>query len=185
MATLRRRASYLVVAAVAGAIASSVCAPAAALAEPTEWEVKAAFLPRFARYVTWPPAAMPKGDAPFVLCVLGTDPFGAVLDQAAHSQTVDGRRIVVRRIDSAAAADGCQIAFVGSSRSQAAGQLLAALGRRPVLVVTDAGNGRSRGIIHFSILDGRVRFFIDQSEAAQRGLTISSRLLALAVGVRH
>src|SRR4051794_11573567 len=127
---------------------------------------------------------MPKGDAPFVLCVVGTDPFGAALDQAVRSQTVDGRRVAVRRIESAAAADGCHIAFVAGTRSQSARQQLSLLGQKPVLVVTDSANGGARGIIHFSVVGGRVRFFIDQSSAQRRGLTISSRLLALAVGVR-
>ncbi len=184
MAPLTRFISRPVGTAVAVAVALS-CTAAPAFAEPTEWEVKAAFLPRFARYVSWPPAARPRGEAPFVLCVVGTDPFGAALDQAARSQTVDGRRVAVRRMDSAAAADGCHIAFVGGSRSQPAKQLLAALARKPVLAVTDSRNGAARGIIHFSIVDGRVRFYIDQVSAQQRGLSISSRLLALAVGVRH
>jgi hypothetical protein len=177
------RAPGVILAAVAGIIASAV--PAAAFAEPTDWQVKAAFLPRFARYVTWPAAAMPKGDNPFVLCVLGADPFGAAIDEAARSQTIDGRRIAVRRLGSAAGADGCHIAFVEGTRTAPASQLLAALGRKPVLTVTDTASGGGRGMIHFSIVDGRVRFYIDQSSAEQRGLSISSRLLALAVGVRH
>ena len=169
----------------AGAIACSVCAPATASAEPTEWDVKAAFLPRFARYVTWPPGSMTNRNAPFVLCVLGTDPFGAAIDQAARSQAIDGRRIVVRRLASAAGADGCHIAFVGGSRATDSSQLLAALGRKPVLTVTDATSAGARGIIHFSVVDGRVRFYIDELSARQRRLAISSRLLALAIRVRH
>ena len=128
---------------------------------------------------------MPRGDVPFVLCVLGSDPFGAVLDNAARSQTVDGRRIAVRRIASPASVDGCHLAFVTGSRTASTSQLLAALARKPVLTVTNSGNGGSRGIIHFSIVGGRVRFFIDQTSAERRGMSISSRLLALAVGVRH
>jgi len=155
-----------------------------AAAEPTDTAVKAAFLPRFARYVTWPASAMPKGSDPFVLCVIGADPFGGQLDAAARSQTVDGRRIAVRHLDSATGADQCQIAFIGGSRNQPAGQLLSALGHKPVLTVTDSANGAQRGIIHFALVGGRVRFFIDEAAAEQRGLSISSRLLALAVGVR-
>lgn len=151
-------------------------------AEPTDTAVEAAFLPRFARYVTWPVTATPKGSDPFLLCVIGNDPFGGLLDDAARSQLVNGRRIVVRRMDSAAAADSCQIAYVGGSRS---GAILAALGRKPVLTVTDAINGGQRGIIDFVLVDGRVRFSIDQSAADKRGLSISSRLLALAVGVKQ
>src|SRR5581483_8785633 len=106
---------------------------AAAQAEPTDTAVKAAFLPRFARYVTWPASAMPKGGDPFVLCVIGDDPFGGQLEDAARSQLIDGRRISVRRMDSVAGADSCQIAFVGGTHAAA---LLAALGNRPVLTVT-------------------------------------------------
>jgi hypothetical protein len=159
--------------------AAMMLAPAAARAQPTDTAVKAAFLPRFARYVSWPAGAMPKGSDPFVLCVIGSDPFGAALDQAARSQLVDGRRIVVRRLDSAAGADACQIAFLQSA------QTLQALARKPVLTVTDAMNGGPRGIVQFTIVGGRVRFFINQAAAAERGLSISSRLLALAVGVRQ
>jgi hypothetical protein len=154
-------------------------------ADISETAVKAAFLPRFARYVSWPASAMPRGSDPFVLCVIGEDQFGAVLDQAARTQSVDGRRIVVRRLASAAGADNCQIAFVDGTRTQPTGQLLAAFGHRPVLTVTDAGNGGQRGLVHFTVANGRVRFFIDQAGAEQRGLTISSRLLALALGVKQ
>jgi len=153
---------------------------AAAAAEPTDIAVKAAFLPRFARYVSWPASAMPKGSDPFVLCVIGRDPFGAMLDDAARTQLIDGRRIVVRRLETATPAGGCHIAFVASSGNQ-----FPPVVGQAVLTVTDANNGGPRGIINFVIANGRVRFFIDQKSAAQRGLSISSRLLALAVGVRQ
>jgi hypothetical protein len=162
----------------AAAAALTLCAPAAA--QPTDTAVKAAFLPRFAKYVTWPPAAMPRGSDPFVLCVIGSDPFGAMLDEAARSQTVEGRRIVVRRMDSPAQADHCQIAFLGTGR----GPSSAVFAGKPVLTVTDGSRGAQRGIVNFELIGGRVRFFIDQGAAEDRGLGVSSRLLALAVGVR-
>ena len=105
-----------------------------------------------------------------------------MLDGAARSQTVDGHAITVRRMDSVAGADSCQIAFIGGER---AGQVMAAIGRKPILTVTDAASSSDRGIIHFVVAEGRVRFYIDQGMATRRGLAISSRLLALAVGVRQ
>lgn len=162
------------------AAALLLCAPA--VGQPTDTAVKAAFLPRFARYVTWPAAATPKGNDPFVLCVIGGDPFGAMLDDSARSQLIDGHRIVVRRMDSAAGADGCHIAFVDGGRSA---PVLAAMSNKPVLTVTDDTGRGGRGMIDFTIAGGRVRFFIDQSAAEHRGLNISSRLLALALGVRQ
>lgn len=160
------------------AVALTLCTPAAA--QPTDVAVKAAFLPRFARYVTWPAAAMPKGSNPFVLCVIGRDPFGSMLDDAARSQLIDGRGIVVRRLEAAAGADGCQIAFISTGGGSSQRAIT-----KGVLTVTDAANGPFRGIIHFVLSGGKVRFFIDERAATEHGLSVSSRLLALAVGVRQ
>ena len=162
------------------AAAAGLLASAAAHAEVSDVAVKAAFLPRFARYVTWPSPA--RGNGPMTICVIGDDPFGAMLNQAVANQQVDGRGFAVRHLASAAGASGCAIAFVDGSRT---GETLAALGRQPILTVTDSRSGSQRGIIHFTIVDGRVRFFIDNAAAQARGLTISSRLLAIAIAVKQ
>jgi len=81
-------------------------------------------------------------------------------------------------------AAGCQIAFVAGASVQETSRLLLALRDQAILTVTDGRAGPQRGMIHFTIVGSRVRFFIDDAEAAGRGLSISSRLLALAAGVR-
>jgi hypothetical protein len=169
-----RRWTFLV------ALTAALIAPAAARAAVSESAVKAAFIPRFARYVTWPPAARPGGGAPMVICVIGEDPFGDALNRAIAGQQVDGHGFTIKRMASAAGASGCTIGYVAGSHT---GQTLAALGRQPILTVTDSRNSAQRGIIHFAIVNGRVRFFIDTAQAQARGLTVSSRLLALAIGV--
>jgi hypothetical protein len=178
MARARRLVFQLIFLAVLAGTASQ------ALAASSEMAVKAAFLPRFARYVTWPPGVQPSSSAALVLCTVGRDPFGGLLEQSASGQEVDGRRIIVRRLSSATGVRGCHVVFVGGSPEQPAGQLLAAIGRLPILTVTDSANASQRGIVHFAIVSGRVRFFIDEAAAAERRLTISSRLLGLAVAVR-
>jgi hypothetical protein len=157
---------------------------AAARAQPSEDAVKAAFLPRFARYVSWPPPASPAAGAPFQLCVVGRDPFGPMLERAASSELIDGHNVAIRRMASPDRAAGCQLAFVQGATPQDTGRMLLALRSQAVLPVTDARAGPQRGMIHFTIVGGRVRFFIDDAEAAGRGLSISSRLLAVAAGVR-
>lgn len=172
---MRRRASILVAIAL-------MLAPASARAEISDTAVKAAFIPKFARYVTWPPSAPARTNAQILLCIIGDDPFGGMLVQSASGQEVDGRPFAVRHLSSAAGASDCAIAFVDGANS---GQTLAALGRQPVLTVTDSRSSTQHGIIHFAIVDGRVRFYIDNAQALARGLTISSRLLALAIGVNQ
>jgi hypothetical protein len=80
--------------------------------------------------------------------------------------------------------NGCHIAFVSGATDAATAQMVEGLKRHPILTVTDAHGGRARGMIHFAVVGGRVRFSIDQGSAGARGLTISSRLLALAVEVK-
>jgi uncharacterized protein DUF4154 len=174
---MRHRGSILLC-----ALAAALLAPGSARAQVSDTAVKAAFIPKFARYVTWPPSAAGRTNAQVMICVIGDDPFGAALNQAAVGQEVDGRPFVVRRLSSPAGASDCAIAFVDGAR---AGETLAALGRQPILTVTDARSSPQRGIIHFAVIDGRVRFFIDNAQAQARGLTISSRLLALAIGVNQ
>jgi hypothetical protein len=157
---------------------------AALRAQPSETAVKAAFLPRFARYVSWPAPAVPSAGAPFQLCIVGRDPFGNLLDQAAASELVDGHAVIVRRMASPDRAAGCQLAFVEGTSPPETARMLLALRNQAILTITDGTAGPQRGMIHFTIVGGRVRFFIDDAEAAGRGLSISSRLLALAAGVR-
>src|SRR5690606_35643166 len=115
------------------------------------------------------------------------DPFGALIERAAASEVIDGRQVAVRRFANAdpPAVAGCHIAFVAGDDDESTARILAALRRQPTLTVTDARSGHRRGMIHFVLRDGRVRFYIVKADASARGIAISSRLLALAVGVQE
>ena len=165
---------------------ATLFAGAPAFAQASEQAVKAAFIPKFIRYIEYPPASQPGAGQPYYLCVIGRDPFGALIDRAAASEVIDGHPVAIRRfanIDSDAVA-GCNIAFVAGVTEGATAQMIDGLKRLPVLTVTDARIGHTRGMIHFAVVEGRVRFMIDQRSATAHGLTISSRLLALAVEVK-
>ena len=156
-----------------------------AAARSSELAIKAAFIPKFARYVQWPAAHHPGPRQPFQLCVIGSDPFGALLDRAAANEQIEGRAVNVRRLPSAEGVGGCHLAFVRGAGPADTARLLLALRGHSILTITDSRAGPQRGMIHFTIARGRVRFFIDDAAAAEQGLNISSRLLALALGVRQ
>lgn len=165
------------------ALAVAGSATAAWGGEPQEYPVKAAFLYRFASFVEWPASAFASREAPLVLCVVGHDPFGPVIDRAVRGQTVDSRPVVIHRMTVIAPESGCHVAYLGGSEEQSAPDAAAALAAAPVLTVTDGATPEDRGAVNFINQDGRVRFQIDQRQAVHRGLTISSRLLNLAVEV--
>jgi hypothetical protein len=177
------------------ALRPAICAAATALllaagaahAQASEDAVKAAFLPKFARYIALPAAVQPPAGQPYYLCVIGRDPFGPLIDQAAASETIDGHAVAVRRFagTETPAVAGCHVAFLAGASEQQTAQMLATMQHQATLTITDSRWGKPRGMVHFVIDGGRVRFHIDQAAASDRGITISSRLLALAVDVRQ
>lgn len=150
-----------------------------------ESSVKAAFLPKFAPFVQWPASAFATPTSAIVLCAQGDDPVTALTERAAVGQSAWGRSIVVRRMPSVGAQAGCHLAYLAGSEAQSAGQALTALGGEPVLTVTNNGASGARGMIDFVREGDRVRFDIDEAAAAERGLTISSKLLSLAREVKR
>ncbi len=173
----RRRLSRVVLLALAAAFATPV--PASADSESLEYAVKATFLYKFAPFVEWPPTAFASSSAPLVVCVVGHDPFGAVLDQAIAGQKMGDHTVVIQRIDAATRDSGCHIMFIGGSPAQSADDALNVMRGAPVLTVTDSGQ-TAQGIISFVIDNARVRFDIDNDAAARSGIMVSSKLLSLA-----
>ena len=177
----------------AGALVAVLClaAPlffmggvAAARSQSLEYPVKAAYLPKFAPFVDWPQRAFAAPDSALVICVLGPDPFGAVLDKAAAGQKIGDHPVVVRRIG--AASRDCHVLYLGQHSGQQVKEALQLVRGAPVLTVTDGARQTSaHGVVHFTIKDNRVRFAIDDQAAAENGLTISSKLMNLALSVKR
>jgi hypothetical protein len=149
-----------------------------------EWPIKATYLYKIASFVDWPPEALGPPDAPVPLCIVGDDPFGELLDRAVADARVAQHPLVVRRLPTVGRGSGCRILYAAGSRAQPAAAILAAVQGEPVLTVTDAALGGTGGIVHFLVLDNRVRFDIDAVATAENRLAISSKLLSLAVNIR-
>lgn len=146
--------------------------------------VEADDLVKLTAFVGWPATVLGPPDTPFNLCILGPDPFGPLLDHAAEGAVASGRPVVVRRVATLAASAGCRVAFVAASPDQPVTAVLQALRGQPVLTVTDQGAPGAQGVVDFVVNQDQVRFDIDDQSAADRGLSISSKLLSLALTVR-
>jgi hypothetical protein len=154
-----------------------------------EYAIKAAYLYNFGRYVEWPPQSFSSGDSPFVVGVLGKDPFGPILDEIAVVKKIEGRRIVARRFATMADYKPCQILFVAASagpEQKAAAVKMAE--HSPVLLVgEEPGFAQQGGTVAFFVEQNKVRFEINLEAAKREQLKISSKLLSLAkiIGARE
>src|SRR5580704_16280019 len=150
---------------------------------PKEYEVKAVFLLNFAKFVDWPPSAFPSSDSPVTICIMGKDPFGGSIDELVRGEVANGRKLMVRRISRAPAAQTCQIVFTQQSGKESA-EILNSLGAGVLTVGEGEDFVHEGGIITFLLENRRVRFDIDQKAAEAAELKISSRLLAVARSVQ-
>lgn len=186
----RRSPRMMMGAVVCLALTAGVCdggrlTPAAYPQAPTEYEVKAAFLLNFAKFVEWPADAF-GGDGHFVIGVLGNDPFGHALDQMVKDKSVNGRRVVIRRLQTARDTKGCHILFISSSERGRLSQVLSSLNGSPFLTVADMDRfTQMGGMIGMVMQENKIRFEINVAITELARLKVSSKLLSLATVVRR
>jgi hypothetical protein len=161
---------------------------------PLEYEVKAAFLFRFAQFVEWPPDTFKEASEPFTYCTIGDDPFHGALERTLTGKTIGQRPLRVQHLGGAGAGGGsntgpnagkiseCQVLFVGGpvDRKHVA-ETLASTGSLPILTVGEAEQfAQNGGAIGFCTEDNKIRFEVNLDAAGKAGLKISAKLLALA-----
>ncbi|PYT18704.1 MAG: DUF4154 domain-containing protein [Acidobacteria bacterium] len=164
------------------ALAMGVLCCSAMAQQSLEYQVKAAFLLNFTKFIEWPTAAFDDEHSPIAICVLGDDPFGGALNQIVEGEAVNGRKIVVQTIRRLPPPGSCRVLFVSKSERDTR-KLLTGLG--PGVLTVGEGDGflSDGGIIAFVIDNRRVRFDINQSAAAKASVIISSKLLNVARSV--
>jgi hypothetical protein len=151
---------------------------AGAAAPVSEYQLKAVFLFNFAHFVEWPPAALPRDNDPFIIGVLGKDPFGASLDEVLRGENVNRHPLAVERYHTPAEIGDCQMLFIPAAEIGHLEAILTALKGKSTLTVTDADTPAVRGVIIALVKrDNRIRLRIDLEAAKASNLTISSKLL--------
>lgn len=147
-----------------------------------EYDVKAAFLYNFTKFVEWPATAFP--DNSFRLCVLGDDPFGKSLRDLAGEE-VAGRKLTVVGKGEIHKPVGCHVLFISRSERGRLSAVLSEVRGHPVLTVADTqGFLDQGGVINFTLQGSKVRFEINQQAAERAGIKISSKLMRLATRVK-
>ena len=143
---------------------------------PSEYDLKATFLSKFARFVTWPEVALADSVVPMRIGILGDDPFGDAFDPVIGG----GNNVAIRYYDAVEDVD-CHVLFVSASERRNLKQILTNLKQRSILTVGDVkGFADEGGMINFIVVGNKVRFEINNQAAEQAGLKISARLLKLA-----
>jgi len=159
---------------------------AAQQGKPTVYDGEATYLYQFAKFVQWPGGNRSADQsASFTICVLGRDPFGPILDSTVKGESVGNAPITVKRIASGEDVGACQIVFIAASEENRLARTLMPLAKLPTLTVSDIPNFADHGgMIGLLLMDNRVRFEVNLSNAQSAGLMLSSQLLKVAISVK-
>jgi hypothetical protein len=160
--------------------------PAARAAEKfPEYQLKAAFLFNFAKFVTWPDKAFAAPDTPLTIGILGTDPFGSSLRETVAGKTVNGRKIAIKPLSRDDTLSNVHLLFISRSERDRLPAILAALEGQSVLTVSETERfAHIGGMINFFVQAESVRFEFNPPAAERAGLRVSSKLASVAVVVK-
>ena len=154
--------------------------------KPSEFQVEAAYLYNFGRFVEWPASVTTAKTGSFTICVLCQDPFGPSLDATLAGEMMGKQSVVARRISSPQESVDCQILFISSSETNRLNKIIEALDKSAVLTVSDIPQfSQRRGMIQFVLEGSRIRFEVNLAATQRAGLVLSSELLKVATAVRR
>lgn len=149
--------------------------------DPTEYEIKAAFLLNFAKFVEWPAEAFANDVAPISLCVVRYDPFGSALDDTIRGKLINNRQLLARRINELPELKACQMVFVSEREEKRLPEILTSVKGSNALVVGESEDFAERGgSVQFYLENSRLRFAVNVDAVQRARLTVSSKLLTLA-----
>jgi hypothetical protein len=154
-------------------------------AEPLlEYQIKAVCVLNAARFVTWPAPAFASADSPVVIGVLGENPFGSLLQDVVKGETVQKRRIVVRRVSLEEAAS-VHILFIGASERPRLETILRTLNEACVLTVSEMENFTgSGGMVGLTLVRGKLRLETNLEAARRASLKFDSQFLLMTRGLK-
>jgi hypothetical protein len=148
------------------------------------YELNAAYLFNFAKFIEWPAGTFSDPSAPLVFAVAGEDPFGSILDRTLKGKKIGSRPIVIKRFKRVSDIEPCHILFVSSSLASKLPQVLEKLKGAPTVTVGESeGFARKGGVFRFLLMDNKVRFEINVDATRRLGLAVSAKLLQVAIVV--
>jgi hypothetical protein len=157
----------------------------AADAKSKEYQLKAAFIYNFAKFVQWPAQSFTAADSPIIIGVYGSNPFGNELLNTVKGRKINGRGIQVRSVNSAAAARQTHLLFVSTKEVGNFSSARNSIGHGILVVGESQSISNQGGTIIFNLVGDKLRFEINMAVADRSGLKISAQLQKLASAIRR
>jgi hypothetical protein len=151
---------------------------ATAQERPTH-EIHAAMLFNFIKYIQWPNEGDP---GEFVVGVIGDDNVYNTLTQWYNGKPKGSKKYVIKKLTSVEESGNCQVVYVGKSKSRDFENIKNSVSGKSILTITDgSGLGQKGSCINFKVIDGKLKFELNQATVTSSNLKISSQLSSMAI----
>ncbi len=180
----RRRAGARLRRAAAALLVSLPLVSGVGQVRPTEYDVKAAYLFNFGKFMHLSPGSQALRTTSFDICILGRDPIGHTIDEITANESIDNRPVRIRRLADASQAATCDVVYISAQEGDHIREDLAILSGSDALTVSDAPDFlRDGGMIEFVVQNDHVRFDVNLSAVDRSHIVLSSELLRVAAAV--
>lgn len=156
------------------------CSAALGLAPPaSEYQVKITLLAKLPSFVEWPATNPGSGSGtPFLLGVVGRNPFGDELELYFLDHKIKGRAVLVRYFNKPQDIGPCDLLFVCSSERTNLPSILARTRKQPTLTVGDSEGFAKEGVMINLMKNGdRLAFEANLQAVREAGLVLSKTFL--------
>lgn len=142
-------------------------------------EIHAAMLFNFIKYVQWPN----EGEGgEFVVGVIGDDNVFNTLNTWYNGKLKGSKKYVIKKLASAGESSACQVVYVGKSKNKDFEDIKNTIGAKSILTITDGnGLGQKGSCINFKVVDGKLKFEMNQGTLTGSNLKVSSQLSSMAI----
>jgi len=159
------------------------CAYARNLSGP-EYQIKAAFIYNFAKFVEWPQTVFENDSDSIIICIAPNNDPDSDVFFSLNNKTVGGKKIKVRICDNIKDIGDCQILFLDSTNPKFIQDVLRTVKDRSILTVGHIKGFTQEGpIINFFIKDGKLRFEVNLDAARRTGIKLGSQILVSAENI--
>lgn len=142
-------------------------------------EIHAQMMFNFIKYIQWPNEAE---GGEFVVGVMGEEDVFNTLKAWYDGKPKGSKKYVVKKLTSAADAANCSVVYLGKGKSKEFENIKNASAGKPVLTITDSGNlGQKGSCINFKVIDGKLKFELNQAAVAGSSLKVSGALTSMAI----
>lgn len=142
-------------------------------------EIHAAMLFNFIKYIQWPN----EGEGgEFVVGVIGDDNVFNTLNQWYNGKPKGSKKYVIKKLASADESSTCQVVYVGKSKSKDFDNIKTSIEGKSILTITDGnGLGQKGSCINFKVIDGKLKFELNQTTVTSSNLKVSTQLSSMAI----